>query len=88
MARVELNRQSMDAAVRQAFTTRMREMQSVLDALGASERGKDLSAVKVNLAARWRQQFGATLDEPQLTSWAEHLASGRRLVLTKAPGAM
>jgi hypothetical protein len=88
MARVELNRQAMDAAVRQAFTTRMREMQCVLDALGASERGKDLAAVKANLAARWRQHFGTALDEPQLTSWAEHLTSGRRLVLTKAPGAM
>lgn len=88
MARVELNRQAMDAAVRQAFTARVGEMQSALDALGASERGKDLAAVKANLAAHWRQQFGATLDEPQITSWAEHLASGRRLVLTKAPGAV
>jgi hypothetical protein len=86
MARVELDQHAVDAVVKQALTTRVREMQSVLDSLWASERGKDLAAVKADLAARWRQQFGVSLDEPDLTSWAAHLASGDRLVLTQAPG--
>ena len=86
MARVELNQQAIDAVVTRAFTTHVREMQSVLDSLSASECGKDLAEARANLATRWRQQFGASLDEPDLTAWAEHLASGDRIVLAQAPG--
>jgi hypothetical protein len=56
-------------------------MQEVLDSVATSARGIDVSIVKATLAGRWRRQFGVSLDDPQLSSWAQQLVAGTRVMI-------
>jgi len=57
------------------------KMQYVLDSVLASERGKDVGAVKATLATRWQRDLGLTASDEFLQGMAEQLAAGTRVVL-------
>ncbi|HEY4809948.1 MAG TPA: hypothetical protein VIH71_02720, partial [Solirubrobacteraceae bacterium] len=49
-------------------------MQAVLDSVLASDRGRDVAAVKATLAARWQRDLGLTASDEFLQGMAEKLA--------------
>jgi hypothetical protein len=81
MAKFELNKQALADVANQAVALRAQQMQALLDAVGESERGKDISTVKATLGARWLQEFERQLTDPQLSAWAEQLAGGGRVIV-------
>ena len=81
MAKFELNKQALADVANQAVARRAQKMQAPLDAVGESERGKDISTVKATLGARWLQEFERQLTDPQLSAWAEQLAGGGRVIV-------
>lgn len=81
MAKFELNKQALAKVANQAIAVRAQQMQALLDAVGQSEQGKDVSEVKAMLGARWLRQFEKPLTDPHLSAWAEQLAAGGRVVV-------
>ena len=67
--------------VEQAVGLCARQMQAVLDAVGASASGEDVPTVRATLVARWQHEFQTTLSDPQLTAWASQLAAGGRVIV-------
>jgi hypothetical protein len=57
------------------------EAQCTLDRLRATHAGKPVAEVKAALQHAWRRSFGKTLTDPELSSWADHLAHGTRIVV-------
>jgi hypothetical protein len=56
-------------------------MQDLLDSVLATQQGRDVEEVKSVLESRWHEQFDRTLTDPNLSAWAEQLASGGRVVV-------
>jgi hypothetical protein len=81
MARIRWNDDALLKVANEAAAASRQEMQAVLDALGVSEAGKDVSAVKATLGARWQRDFGTKLSDQLLDACGEQLASGTRVVL-------
>lgn len=82
MASVKWNPDALTKAANAAVAQRASHMQTLLDSLHATERGKDVSAVKSVLASRWQQDFGVMPSDEWLTTYAERLAEGRRIVVS------
>ena len=78
---IKLDPQAMAKVANEAVSRLIPQMQSLLDSLQASQRGKDISQVKATLGARWNQRFGETITEPRLSSWAQTLAAGGRVIV-------
>lgn len=62
---------------RQVAQEQADKMQGVLDRVLAGADGKDVEAVKLELAARWRAELGDELEEPMLSEYAGYLAAGQ-----------
>jgi hypothetical protein len=81
MADIKWNPDALTKAANAAVAQRASQMQALLDSLHATERGKDVSAVKYVLASRWQQDFGVMPSDEWLTAYAEQLAAGRRIIV-------
>lgn len=81
MADIKWNPDALTKAANAAVAQRASQMQTLLDSLHATERGKDVSAVKSVLASRWQQDFGVMPSDEWLTAYAERLAEGRPIIV-------
>lgn len=82
MAKFEFNERAIADIADQTVTLRAQQMRALLDAIQVSEHGKDIEVVKAMLALSWQQQFDGTLTDPHLSSWAEQLAKGGKVIVT------
>ena len=79
----KFNKNAIDQIARDAVKQYARDTQPLLDRLAVSEKGKPVDEVKRALKREWeRPGTGRTISDPELTQWAETLASGNRIVLS------
>lgn len=77
----EFNEEAFEQLAKQAVEARAQQVQTLLDSLRASQKGKAVDEVKATLMARWKVEFDRTPTDPHLTAWAEQLARGGRVVV-------
>jgi hypothetical protein len=78
---IKWNPDAVQQAVQKSFDDAVPKMQAVLDSVLANEQGKDITAVRATLGARWQQELGLTASDEFLQGMAEQLAAGTRVVL-------
>ena len=81
VAEFEFNQQALADVANEAVAVRASQMQDLLDSVLTTQQGRDVEEMKSVLASRWHQQFDRTLTDPHLSTWAEQLASGGRVVV-------
>ena len=57
------------------------ELQETMDALLRTQRGKPVAEVKMAVKREWERRPGATITDPELTTYAEALTAGTRITL-------
>jgi hypothetical protein len=79
MSRFELNEAGIAQAIDAAAQLRVDELQAICDRVLYAGQGKSLDDVKALLRNDVRKTFGTEITDPDLSAYAEALASGRRV---------
>jgi hypothetical protein len=82
---IEWDERGFKRALEQAANQGLREVgrkgQRVLDRVRSQTTGKSAAEIKPILARAWRSEVGGDLSADQLSTMAEAMAAGRRVVL-------
>jgi hypothetical protein len=84
MSGVEFDPARIAQALDAAAQAQADQLQAVYDRVLQAGKGKDLDRVKALLRNEIRATFGTEITDPELTSCAEVLASGRRIEVRRA----
>lgn len=76
-----LNEEAVKKVANDAVAIKAQQMQSLLDSLASTEKGKPVEDVKATLERRWTEDLSGTLTDPHLSAWAEQLAAGGRVIV-------
>jgi hypothetical protein len=77
VTRFEWNKDAVAKVMNQAVSVRAEEIQALFDALGPECAGRDVEEVKAVLTTRWAEDLHGSITDPELTAYAEVLASGQ-----------
>ncbi len=62
-----------------------RSLQRALDRLGRQYEGRPVSEIKPVLQREWRKVSGGTISDPDLTTYATHIAEGTHIKVETSP---